>query len=98
MAKRNRFNWHKWTGYNLYKKLWSLIGGRPWTFIYRDLWHTVEILGQVQWFWTAVLVFWLIGVDIPIKLLGVLWGVYILGYINGHFFWGTNWKQGQKGD
>jgi len=91
-------NWKKWLGYNAYKKLWSLIGGRPWTFIYRDLWHNVEILMQVQWFWTAVLVLWLIGVDIPIKLLLVGWAIYILGYINGHFFWGKKYIPNQPGD
>ncbi len=90
-------NWKRWSGYNLYKKLWSLIGGRPWTYIYRDLWHNVEILMQAQWFWSAVLVLWLLGISIPLKQLGIFWGIYIFGYIQGHFFWGRKYIPGQKG-
>ena len=91
-------DWKKWSGYNLYKKLWKPIGGRPWTYIYRDLWHNVEILMQAQWFWTAVLIMWFLGCDIPVKELGIAWGIYIFGFIMGHFFWGTNYVPGQQGD
>ena len=91
-------SWKKWSGYNLYKKLWSIVGGRPWTFIYRDAWHSVEILMQVQWFWTAVLVLWLLGVDIPLRELLIGWAIYIFGYIQGHFFWGKKYISGQQGD
>ena len=91
-------NWKAWLGYNLYKKLWSLIGGRPWTYIYRDIWHTYEILMQAQWFWAAILVLWLLGISIPLKELLVGWVIYTFGYINGHFFWGTPYRAGQKGE
>ena len=91
-------NWKIWLTYDPYKKLWSLIGGRPWTYIYRDIWHKVEILMQIQWFWTAVLVLWLLDVDIPIKKLLMYWAVYIFGYIQGHFFWGAKYKPLQKGN
>ncbi len=91
-------NWKKWLGFNLYKKLWSLIGGRPWTYIYRDLWHRFEILMQAQWFWTAVLVLWLLDVNIPIHELLIVWAIYLFGFIMGHFFWGTDWIPGQKGN
>jgi len=82
----------------MYKWLWSKIGGRPWTFIYRDVWHNVEILMQAQWFWTAVFALWLMGVDIPIKGLGLGWAIYILGYIMGHFFWGRKYIPNQQGE
>ena len=82
---------------NIYKALWSRIGGRPWTFIYRDLWHTYEILMQAQWFWTAVLIIWLLGVSIPLQELLIGWAIYIFGYIMGHFFWGKKWIEGQQG-
>ena len=95
--KENHVNIKIWWEYSNYRKLWSLIGKRPWTYIYRDIWHTVEILMQVQWFWTAVLVLWLLGVDIPLKMLLALWAVYILGYINGHFFWGKKYIPNQEG-
>ena len=91
-------DWKKWLGYNLYKKLWSLVGGRPWTYIYRDLWHTYEILMQVQWFWIAVLVLWLLGVSVPLKDLLIFWAIYTFGYINGHFFWGRDWIPNQPGE
>jgi len=83
---------------NIYKALWSRIGGRPWTFIYRDLWHTYEILMQAQWFWTAVLIIWLLGVSIPLQELLIGWAIYIFGYIMGHFFWGRKWIPNQQGN
>jgi hypothetical protein len=82
---------------NLYKWLWSRIGGRPWTYIYRDIWHKYEILMQAQWFWTAVLVLWLLGQSIPLAWLLVGWAVYTDGYINGHFFWGTSYVPDEEG-
>lgn len=79
---------------SLYKKLWSKIGGRPWTYIYRDLWHKYEWFVQLQWFWIGIAVYHYLG------MIGVavFWGVYTLGYINGHFFWGTRYIPGQQGD
>ena len=82
---------------NIYKILWSKVGGRPWTYVYRDLWHNVEILMQAQWFWTAILALHILGVEIPIRELLWLWVIYILGYINGHFFWGRNYIPNQQG-
>jgi len=68
---------------NIYKALWSRIGGRPWTYIIRDTWHKFEGL-------------WIIGLVAVGALLGHwLWGlifwlllVFALGYIAGHLFWG----------
>lgn len=77
---------------NLYKMLWSKIGGRPWTYIIRDTWHKFEGL-------------WIIGLIAVGALLGhylyefVFWIllVFALGYIAGHLFWGKKWIEGQKG-
>ena len=76
---------------NLYKKLWSRIGGRPWTYIIRDFWHKYKglcIIGLIavgvvlgQYYFERVL--WLLG-------------AFALGYIAGHLFWGTAYKPGQK--
>lgn len=86
-------NWKKWLGYNAYKKLWSLIGGRPWTYIMRDFYHEVEyviivgffILGYFARDWLSFRDFWLI-----------IGGVTV-GYILGHLFWGRKWIKGQQG-
>lgn len=91
-------NWKQWLTFNPYKKAWSLIGGRPWTFISRDFWNSAEIVMQALWFWTAILILHLLGVSIPVKTLLVGWAIYTYGYVNGHIFWGTDWKKGEKGD
>lgn len=89
-------NWKEWLTYNPYKKLWSLIGGRPWTYIARDIYHQAEYLwlvllftggyflglsGLVSWRWFLVI---MIG--------------YTVGYIHGHFFWGKDYEPNQPGE
>ena len=77
----------------LYKVVWSRMGGRPWTYILRDTWHKLEGL-------------WLIGLIAIGALLGHwLWDfifwlllVFALGYIAGHLFWGTRYVPDQQGD
>ena len=78
---------------NLYRALWSKIGGRPWTYILRDAWHRLEGL-------------WIIGLVTVGALLGhCIWGhilwlllAFALGYIAGHLFWGTRYVPDQKAD
>ncbi len=84
-------NWKEWLKYGSYKKLWSLIGKRPWTWIYRDIWHKLEWFPQMQWLFTGVLVYYFFG------WWGVLWFclAYSYGYINGHFFWGKKYIPNQ---
>jgi len=77
---------------NLYKWLWTRIGKRAWTFIWRDLWHEAEYLMQALWFFSGVAV----GVYFGWKIALIAWGIYTYGFINGHFFWGTKWIRGQK--
>ena len=78
---------------NPYKMLWSVIGGRPWTYITRDLWHKAEIL-------------WIIGLIAVGVWMGhnlnwledLRWmGVFVGGFIFGHFFWGRKYIAGQRG-
>jgi len=87
-------NWKQWLTFSPYKKLWSIIGKRPWTYIYRDLYRNIEIFIQLQWFFTGLAVYYFWG------WFGV-WmfcGFYTFGYINGHFFWGRDIIEGQQGD
>jgi len=79
---------------NLYKKLWSIIGGRPWTYIIRDLWHKAEfiwIIGLVS------LGVWL-GHSYDWKQILVGWLIFSLGYLMGHSFWGTKYIENQQGE
>ena len=77
---------------NIYKEMWSRIGGRPWTYILRDTWHRLEGL-------------WIIGLVAIGALLGHhLWPLvfylllaFALGYIVGHLFWGKEYIPGQRG-
>jgi len=83
-------NWKQWLTFGLYKRLWSIIGGRQWTFIIRDTWHKFEglwIIGLVavgallgHWLWE--LIFWFLL-------------VFALGYIAGHLFWGKDYIPNQ---
>jgi len=78
---------------NLYKMLWSRIGGRPWTYIWRGIYHTAPIVIQVLWFFIGLAIYlwggWL-GV-------GIFWAIYTFGFIEGHFHWGTRYIAGQPG-
>lgn len=78
---------------NLYKALWSRIGGRPWTYIIRDAWDACEF------FWIVGLVCLGIWLGHIYSWVSVLkgWLVFSAGYIAGHLFWGTRHIQGQKG-
>jgi len=75
----------------IYRSLWSKLGGRPWTFIWRDLWTQAEFLMQSLWFFSGVA----IGIYLGWKWALIAWGIYFYGFINGHFFWGTEHKLGQ---
>ncbi len=77
---------------DLYKVLWSKIGGRPWTYILRDAWDDAEF-------------FWIVGLVSLGIWLGHLYGwstvlkgwlIFSAGYVAGHLFWGTKHIPGQK--
>jgi len=77
----------------IYKTLWQTIGGRPWTYIMRDMWHKYEglciiilvAMGALLGHWLWPLVFRLLF-------------VFALGYIAGHLFWGTKYIPNQTGE
>ena len=76
-----------------YRWWWSRLGGRPWTYIMRDVYHKGEFF--------IILVFFMIGYFVHpyLSLQGFWVGVVVLavGYLLGHLFWGKNWVPGQKG-
>jgi len=79
---------------NLYKMLWSKIGGRPWTFITRDLWHKAEFIWIVGLVSLGV---WL-GHNYEWKSVLIGWLIFSAGYCGGHFFWGKEYVENQQGD
>lgn len=89
-------DWKKWLTYSPYKKLWSIILGRPWTYVARDIYHQFEYIILVSLFiggyaaGQSHLVSW--------KWLFVLMSTYTIGFIHGHFFWGTKYTPGQPGE
>ena len=78
---------------NIYKAIWSRIGGRPWTYISRDIYHKFEYIVLVSLFAGG----FALGFSglIGWKWLLVLLAVYTLGFIHGHFFWGKEYIPGQ---
>jgi hypothetical protein len=77
--------------WDIYKAIWSHIGGRPWTFILRDAWYKIEGL-------------WIIGLVAVGALLGHWWWhiiprlllAFALGYVGGHLFWGKDYVPDQR--
>ncbi len=75
-----------------YKAIWSSIGGRPWTYILRDAWHKLEgiwIIGLLACGATATYFFGL-------KKTLISLGIFCIGYIAGHLFWGKEYVPDQK--
>ena len=95
--------WKEWLGYGIYKKLWSLIGKRPWTYIRRDFYHIAPILNIGFFFWAGVffglnyfkILAWLFSN--PWHFLIVSPIIWLIGGLQCHFFWGTKYIPDQKG-
>ncbi len=81
---------------DIYKSLWARLGGRPWTYIARDIYHRLEYFvlvsllaggyaigrnGMVSWRWFLVIM-----------------AAYTCGYIHGHFFWGKDYVPNQTAE
>ncbi len=81
---------------DLYKELWSRIGGRPWTYIARDVYHKLEYLILVNLFIGG----YALGKSelVSFKWFLVIMAAYTIGYIHGHFFWGKAYIPNQQGD
>jgi len=76
-----------------YKWLWTHVGGRPWTYIWRDIYHQAEWIIQMLWLCIGAV----IGIYFGWVGVAIFAGVYTYGYLNGHFHWGTKYIQGQRG-
>lgn len=86
--------WWKRFWSNPYKwGLWHWIGGRPWTFILRDLYHKAEfvwIIGLVAvGVWMGHNLDWL-------EVLKVM-GIFTIGFVMGHLLWGKDYIPNQQG-
>ena len=79
---------------DLYRELWSRLGGRPWTYIARDVYHKLEYFVLVGLLASG----YSIGMNglVSWKWFGVLVTAYTIGYIHGHFFWGKEYVPGQR--
>lgn len=78
-------------GMDIYKRFWARIGGRPWTFIIRDWWHNYEGLWIIALVACGAIAHRHFGlVDTLIAL-----GIFALGYIGGHLFWGKKYIPNQ---
>ena len=76
---------------SLYRIIWKPVG-RPFTYILRDIWHRMEFV------WIIVLI--AVGVWMGhnfdwLEVLKIL-GVFTIGFIFGHLFWGRKYIPNQK--
>ena len=78
---------------NPYKFLWSRVGGRPWTFIIRDLWHKAEFV----WIIGLIAVGVWMGHNLDWMRVLEIMGIFTVGFIFGHFFWGRAYIPDQEG-
>jgi len=93
LGNRSGLSYFKEAGMNPYKELWSRIGGRPWTYIIRDLWHEFEFIWIVGLVSLGV---WL-GHNYDWQSVLAGWIIFAIGYCAGHFFWGTPHIPNQQG-
>jgi len=75
----------------LYQWLWTKIGGRPWTDIIQDTWHKLEGI----WILCLVAVGAILGHYLGLITTIEILGVFCVGYIFGHLFWGKPWIDNQ---
>ena len=78
----------------IYRWIWSRVGGRPFTYILRDIYHKFEFI------WIVGLI--AVGVALGhhfdwIEVLRIM-GIFTIGYIGGHLFWGKEYQKGQPGE
>ncbi|GAG58977.1 unnamed protein product [marine sediment metagenome] len=78
---------------NIYKWLWSKIGGRPWTFIIQDTWHKLEGIWIICLVACGAVACHYLG--LKYVLIGL--GIFVIGYIFGHLFWGKEYIPDQQG-
>ena len=76
----------------IYKVIWSHTTGRPFTYVIRDIYHSLEYFVIVFCFLAGAIV----KTYASWKTIGIILGIWTLGYIAGHLFWGTKYIAGQK--
>jgi len=79
---------------NIYKRIYTVIGGRPWTYITRDARQKYPLPWQLGLAIIMILIghyFWGSG-------LAKFGGGVLLGILMGHFWWGTPYQEGQGGE
>jgi len=92
---KSKVSWWKRFWSNPYKwGLWHWIGGRPWTYILRDVWAKCEFVWIVGLVSLGV---WL-GHQFDWKTIMVGWLIFSAGFLFGHLFWGKEYIPNQKGD
>jgi len=87
-------NWKRFWG-NPYKwGIWIWLGGRPITYQLRDLWHKAEFV------WIILLIACGVALGHAFDWITVLkiMGIFTLGFIFGHLFWGTKYIEDQPGE
>lgn len=77
---------------------------RPWTFFTRDLWANAEYIFIVGFtavgfflgfYWEAILNYLALH---PILVFACSWGLFTIGFILGHIFWGTRYIPNEGGE
>jgi len=76
----------------LYEKLWKIWPGRKWTYAARDYWHQYEGLWIIGLVAIGAAACWWFGILNVLKALGI----FAVGYVAGHIFWGKDWIEGQE--
>ncbi len=78
---------------DFYKWIWSHTTGRPFTYLLRDIWHKCEFV----WILGLIAVGVAMGHHYDWTMTLKIIGVFTLGFIFGHLFWGKEWVEDQQG-
>ena len=77
----------QWLTYGIYKKLWSVVGQRKWTWIMRDFAYQNPLLVAMLFFGLGMLLRPHVDWD-------DLWK-FLAGLLIAHVLWGAHWIPGQ---
>lgn len=80
-------------GVNIYKWLWSRIGGRPWTYIIRDARQKYP----TPWMLGVMALSAYVGHSLWGKELLIAFAILLIGILWGHLWWGSKIIIGQEG-
>lgn len=74
--------------------LWNWIGGRPWTYILRDIWHKCEFV----WIIGLIAIGVFLGHHFDWIIVLEILGIFTIGFVSGHLFWGKDYIPDQGGN